>query len=99
MRIKNFIKNYPITIFSISFILIGISIIFVDSEIYATDINNTPRCSCSDPIFRSQYQSLSIDSRLYGTPKPPNCSCKYKPTLLIFPGAYISFYLMYSLFV
>jgi len=85
MRITNFIKNYPCTMFLIFFISVGIFIVFINEKIHATDTNNTPGCSC-ESFYCTTYQSLPNDSHLCSTTKPPNCKCLHKPTITICPG-------------
>jgi len=47
MRITNFIKNYPMIIITVIFLLSGIFGILIQSKVYAlTEKANTPGCAC-----------------------------------------------------
>lgn len=46
MRIKNFIKNYPMTFISIFVLLTSILGILIQSKVYALTAKNTPGCGC-----------------------------------------------------
>lgn len=46
MRITNFIKNYPCTLFLITLLLVSISIIFIEGKAYALSSSKAKKCNC-----------------------------------------------------
>ncbi len=73
MRIKNFIKNYPCTIFFAILLLVSISTIFVEGKVYALSSSNSKakKCEC---LPRGCPQELPPETRLCSM-KGNRCYC------------------------